>query len=159
MAVLGPFYGHRFFPPEWMLVLGSLTMMGGFLLFSFNGADTPYWVITFPTCLLEAIGISIIFINYLNIVFASAPPEDQGVISGTIQTVAQIAGALAFAIGAAFVGGSGVTILVPQYHHSCYVGIVFCSMGALTAFGFIKSAPRVVPEYDDVERLVGMRRQ
>jgi hypothetical protein len=158
MAVLGPFYNHRFFPPEWMLVFGSLTMMSEFLLFSFNEQHTSYWKITFPTCLLEALGISVIFINYLNIAFASAPSEDQSVISGTIQTVAQISGALAFAIGAAFVSGSSVETLVPQYRHSCYVGVAFCGMGVLTAFNFVKSAPKVVPEFDDVERLVGMAR-
>lgn len=86
LVALGPFYNHRFFPPKWMLVLGSTATCAGLIVFASTELHSSYWHYPLTGCILIAFGIAIFFINYLNVLYASTPLEDQGLISGIVQT-------------------------------------------------------------------------
>ncbi|KAH8586129.1 major facilitator superfamily domain-containing protein, partial [Bisporella sp. PMI_857] len=100
--LMGPFYNHRFMPPKWFLVIGPIILTSGVVLFSRNDTDTGYWQYTFSGSIVMSLGTAIFFIHYLNVAYAATPPEDQGLVSGIIQTSAQVATALGLAIGSSF---------------------------------------------------------
>jgi hypothetical protein len=123
LFILGPLYNHRFLPPRWVLVVGELLVLAGEMMFSQNDPDTSYWQLSFPGFILIALGIACYFINFLNIVFSSAPPDEQGLISGLIQTVAQISTAMTFAVGSSLVSSTKPAALLLDYRNSFY----FCA--------------------------------
>jgi hypothetical protein len=137
LFILGPLYNHRLLPPKWVLVVGELFVLAGEVLISQNDADTAYWWLSFPGFILVAIGIACYFINFLNIVFSSAPPEEQGVISGILQTTAQVSTAIAFAVGSSLVSSTEPAALLIDYRNSFYFCIGCSGLGALVAIFFL----------------------
>lgn len=123
LLFLGPLYNHSFLPPRWVLVVGELLVLAGQIIFSQNDPDTSYWRLSFPGFILIALGSTFYFINFLNIIFTSAPPDEQGLISGLIQTVAQISIAITFAIGSSIVSSTQPAALLLDYRNSFY----FCA--------------------------------
>jgi len=123
LFILGPLYNHRLLPPKWVLVVGELLVLAGEAMFSQNDSDTSYWELSFPGFILIALGSTCYFVNFLNIVFSSAPPDEQGLISGLIQTVAQISIAIAFAVGSSLVSSTNPAALLLDYRNSFY----FCA--------------------------------
>jgi hypothetical protein len=123
LFILGPLYNHRFLPPKWVLVVGEVLVLAGEIMFSQNDSDTSYWQLSFPGFILIALGSTSYFINFLNIVFSSAPPEEQGLISGLIQTIAQISTAMTFAVGSSLVSGTKPAAILLDYRNSFY----FCA--------------------------------
>lgn len=123
LLFLGPLYNHRFLPPRWVLVVGELLVLAGQVMFSQNNPDTNYWHLSFPGFILIALGSTFYFINFLNIVFSSAPPDEHGLISGLIQTVAQISIAVTFAVGSSLVSSTQPAALLLDYRNSFY----FCA--------------------------------
>lgn len=140
---MGPFYNHRFMPPKWFLVIGPIILASGVVLFSRNDTDTGYWQYTFSGAIVMSLGTAIFFIHYLNVAYAATPPKDQGLVSGIIQTSAQVATALGLAIGSSFLSSDTPKDLLPEYRRSFWVAIAFGGAGALVALIFIKSvAPK-----------------
>jgi len=123
LFILSTLYNHRFLPPRWVLVVGELLVFAGEVVFSQNDPDTSYWQLSFPGFILIALGSTCYFINFLNIVFTSAPPDEQGLISGLLQTVAQISTAMTFAIGNSVVSSTKPAALLLGYRNSFY----FCA--------------------------------
>lgn len=90
-----------------------------------------------------SLGTAIFFVHYLNVAYAATPPEDQGLVSGIIQTSAQVATALGLAIGSSFLSSETPKGLLPEYRNSFYVAIAFGCAGAIVALVWIKPiAPR-----------------
>jgi Major Facilitator Superfamily len=137
MGILGPYYNHRFLPPKYVLIAGEVIAAAGVVLYSRNEINTSYWRFSFPGLILLSIGLSGFFINYLNIAFASAPPEDQGLISGILQTVAQLATALAFAIASSLISAKTPEGLLPQYRNSFYISIACAGLAAIVSVIFL----------------------
>ncbi len=123
LFIFGPLYNHRFLQPRWVLVVGELLVLAGEIMFSQNSPDTSYWQLSFPGFILIALGITFYFINFLNMVFSSAPLDEQGLISGLIQTIAQISTAMTFAVGSSLVTSTKPAALLLDYRNSLY----FCS--------------------------------
>jgi hypothetical protein len=154
ILIFGPLYNHRFLSPKWVLVFSSLMLLTGTILFSRNGIHEFYWRYSFSGTVIISLGVATFFINYLNIVFASAPPKDQGLISGIIQTVAQVCTGISFAIGSSFISSADPKILLGEYKKSFYVAMAFAGAGAVVAVVFVKpQAKKEVKAVSDVESM------
>lgn len=77
----------------------------------------------------------------MNVVYAATPPEDQGLVSGIIQTSAQVATALGLAIGSSFLSSDNPKDLLPEYRHSFYVAVTFGIAGGIVALIWINPIP------------------
>ncbi|KAG4432240.1 hypothetical protein IFR05_012273 [Cadophora sp. M221] len=139
--LMGPFYNHRYIPPKWFLVMGPLILATGVTLFSRNDLETGYWRYTFSGSIVMSLGTAIFFIHYLNVAYAATPPEDQGLVSGIIQTSAQVATALGLAIGSSFLSSETPKDLLSEYRNSFYVAVAFGCAGAIVALVWIKPIP------------------
>lgn len=142
-------------PPKWFLVIGPVILAVGVVLFSRNDTETGYWKYTFSGSVVMSLGTAIYFIHYLNVAYAATPPKDQGLVSGIIQTSAQIATALGLAIGSSFLSSETPKDLLPEYRNSFWVAVAFGGAGALVALIWIKPvAPRPSnSKKEDVEML------
>lgn len=128
-------------------------LLTGTLIFSRNGVHEFYWRYSFSGTIIIALGVCNFFINYLNIVYASAPPEDQGLISGIVQTVAQVSTGVAFAIGSSFISSNEPEALLREYRKSFYVSMAFAGVGGLVALVFVKPLVKVGKGGSDAESL------
>jgi MFS family permease len=155
LFILGPLYNHRWLPPKWVLVVGELLVLAGQVLFSQNDAETVYWRLSFPGFILIAMGIACYFINFLNIVFASSPAEEQGLVSGILQTVAQVSTAIAFAIGSSLVNNTEQTALLADYRKSFYMCIACSLSAALVAVIFLSPVDTKLEVKDDMDEEIG----
>lgn len=151
---MAPFYNHRFMPPKWMLVIAPIILAMGVVLISRNDVHTGYWQYTFSGSVVMSLGTAIFFIHYLNVAYAATPSEDQGLVSGIVQTSAQVATALGLAIGSSFLSANTPEALVPEYRNSFWVAVAFGGAGSLTALIFIKPIPpkAAVSKLKDVEK-------
>ncbi|PVH83946.1 MFS general substrate transporter [Cadophora sp. DSE1049] len=140
-VLMGPFYNHRYLPPKWLLVIGPLILAAGVTLISRNDTETGYWQYTFSGAVVMSLGTAIFFIHYLNVAYAATPPEDQGLVSGIIQTSAQVATALGLAIGSSFLSSESPEGLLPEYRNSFYVAIAFGGVGAIVGLIWLKPIP------------------
>lgn len=83
--------------------------------------------------------------------YASAPPEDQGLISGIVQTVAQVSTGVTFAIGSSFITSSDPEVLLGEYRKSFYVAMAFAGAAAIIAVLFVKPIAKSEKAASDVE--------
>lgn len=150
LFILGPLYNTRLLPPKWVLVVGELLVLSGEVLFSQNNADTVYWRLSFPGFILVAIGISCYFINFLNIVFSSAPLEEQGLISGILQTVAQVSTAIAMAVGSSLIKDKESRALLLDYRNSFYFCISCSGLATWVAVIFLSPVDKKASIIHDV---------
>lgn len=88
------------------------------------------------------LGTVIFFINFLNIAFASSPLDDQGLISGIVQTVAQVSTGISFAIGSSFIEAAEPEALLEQYRKSFYVSMALAGLAFITSLVFLKNVPK-----------------
>ncbi|KAG4411699.1 hypothetical protein IFR04_015174 [Cadophora malorum] len=137
--LMGPFYNHRYMPAKWLLVIGPIITAAGVALFSRNDAETGYWQYTFSGAVVMSLGTAIFFIHYLNVAYAATSSEDQGLVSGIIQTSAQVSTALDLAIGSSFLSSETPKGLLPEYRNSFYVAIAFGCAGAIVGLIWLKS--------------------
>ncbi|TFK54877.1 MFS general substrate transporter [Heliocybe sulcata] len=138
MPVAAHFYNHRFMPPKWVLAFGQCLCVASVALFSANEVDSSYWHWSFPSLVVYSFGSGLFFVNFLNVVYASARLEDQGLISGVIQTVAQVSNATAIGIASSFVKGGTKEQLLEQYKRSFYLAIAFAGLAVLIAVLFVR---------------------
>lgn len=87
----------------------------------------------------------LLFINSLNIVFSGSSPEEQGLVSGILQTVAQVLIAIAFAMGSSSVSSTDPAGLLVDYRNSFYFRIACTGVVALVALLFLKPADKGAP--------------
>jgi hypothetical protein len=153
--LMAPFYNHKFMPPKWLLVAAPIILATGVVLISRNDIHTGYWQYTFSGSVVMSLGTAIFFINYLNVAYAATPSEDQGLVSGIIQTSAQIATALGLAIGSSFLSADTPEGLLSQYRNSYWVAVAFGGAGALVALVFIKPIQsKLAPkDSEDIEKI------
>jgi hypothetical protein len=155
LFIFGPMYNHKFLPPKWVVTLSGPVLLVSVLLYSRNEIHSKYWHWTFPATIIMALGTVTFFINFLNIAFASAPLEDQGLISGIVQTVAQVSTGVSFAIGSSFIESANPEVLLGQYRKSFYVSMAFAGMAGLVSLVFLKNVPkREEVAKEDVESTV-----
>ncbi|KZT26432.1 MFS general substrate transporter [Neolentinus lepideus HHB14362 ss-1] len=152
MPIAGNFYNHRFMPPKWVIALGQGLCVASVALFSQNQVDSSYWHWSFPSLVLYPIGSCFFFVNFLNIVYASAPQEEQGLISGIVQMAGQISTALAFGIGSSFVTGGTREQLLEQYRRSFYLAVALAGLAVVTAVVFVRSIPPKPKKNEDEEK-------
>jgi predicted MFS family arabinose efflux permease len=157
LLFLGPLYNHRFLPPRWVLVVGELLVLAGEIMFSQNDPDTSYWRLSFPGFILIALGSSCYFVNFLNIIFSSAPPDEQGLISGLIQTVAQISIAMTFAVGSSLVRSTQPAALLSDYRNSFYFCAGCTGLAALVSALFLRPVDMKAEASCDKDEKIGQR--
>jgi hypothetical protein len=157
LFILGPLYNHRFLPPRWVLVVGELLILAGEIMFSQNDPDTSYWQLSFPGLILIALGTACYFINFLNIVFSSAPPDEQGLISGLIQTVAQISTAMTFAVGSSLVSSTKPAALLLGYRNSFYFCAGCTGLAVLVSALFLRPVDMKAELSYDKDKRIGQR--
>lgn len=142
LFIFGPLYNHKFLPPKWVVTVSGPLLLVAVLLYSRNEVHSAYWHWTFPATIIMALGTVIFFINFLNIAFASSPIEDQGLISGIVQTVAQVSTGVSFAIGSSFIENAEPDVLLGQYRKSFYVSMALAGMAGLISLIFLKNVPQ-----------------
>jgi hypothetical protein len=72
------------------------------MIYSYGGQGYDYWRYVFPAFVLGSAGAMITYFGSAISVLVYAPPEMSGVISAWTQVVAQVGGAVALAVQAAF---------------------------------------------------------
>ena len=155
--ILGPLYNHRFLPPRWVLVVGELLVLAGEIMFSQNDPGTSYWLLSFPAFILISLGSTCYFINFLNIVFSNAPPDEQGLISGLIQTVAQISTAMTFAVGSSLVSSTKPAALLLDYRNSFYFCAGCTGLAVLVSVLFLRPVDMKVEVSCEKGERIGQR--
>lgn len=151
--ILGAFYNHRFLPPKWVLFAAGIILVIGEVIFSLNDIHTNYWQFSFPAYILMGLGVACFFINFLNIVYEGTPADEQGLVAGIIQTIAQVSTAVAFGIGSSMVSGHTPEDLLTQYRHSFYFSIACAGGVAVIAAFWVKSIPPKGAEKKEVADL------
>ncbi|TFK54595.1 MFS general substrate transporter [Heliocybe sulcata] len=153
MPIVGHFYNHRFMPPKWVIAFGQCLCLAGVALFSQNQVDSSYWHWGFAGLVLFPFGACTFFVNFLNIAYASAPPEEQGLISGIVQMAAQVATALASGIASSFISGGTREQLLEQYRRSFYLAVALAGLAVVIAAVFIRPIPPKPKKSTDEERV------
>jgi EmrB/QacA subfamily drug resistance transporter len=89
------------FGPKLPLVAGLLVSAGGLAIFAVAPLNAPYLSVIFPGMILVGVGLGVAFPCILEFAMSSATPSDSGLISGLINTTAEVGGALGLAVVAA----------------------------------------------------------
>ncbi len=99
MGLLGPVVGRLYdrIGPRWLMVPGSLFVLGSFGLFAQVSTTTPWWELLVAHMLLS-LGLACLFTPLFTISLGSLPPHLYGHGSATVGTVQQVAGAAGTAL-------------------------------------------------------------
>jgi DHA2 family lincomycin resistance protein-like MFS transporter len=99
MGVLGPVVGRLYdrVGPRWLLVPGSLAVLGSFGLFTQVSPSMPWWELLAAHMLLS-LGLAFLFTPLFTIALGSLPPHLYGHGSAVVGTVQQVAGAAGTAL-------------------------------------------------------------
>ena len=88
------------------LVVSSLAVAGGFLLFALPGAEpAPYWTAFFPAMVVQGFGMALVITPLTAVALGSVEGEHSGVASGVNNAAARVAGLLAVAVLGMFAYG------------------------------------------------------
>jgi EmrB/QacA subfamily drug resistance transporter len=90
------------FGPKLPLVAGLVVSAAGLAIFALAPLDAPYRSVIFPGMMLMGVGLGVAFPCIMEFAMSSATPSDSGVISGLVNTTAEVGGALGLAVVAAF---------------------------------------------------------
>jgi MFS family permease len=94
------------------LIVASLAVAAGLLLFALPGADHgSYWTSFFPAMVVQGFGMALAITPMTTVALGSVEGEHSGMASGVNNAVARVAGLLAVAILGAFIYGSFSTSL------------------------------------------------
>jgi MFS family permease len=88
------------------LVVSSLAVAGGFLLFALPGAEpASYWTAFFPAMVVQGFGMALVITPLTALALGSVEGEHSGVASGVNNAAARVAGLLAVAVLGMFAYG------------------------------------------------------
>src|ERR671919_1792275 len=94
------------------LIVASLALAAGLLLFALPGADHgSYWISFFPAMVVQGFGMALAITPMTTVALGSVEGEHSGMASGVNNAVARVAGLLAVAVLGAFIYGSFSTSL------------------------------------------------
>jgi len=89
------------------LVVASLAIAVGFLLFALPGVEPgSYWISFFPAMVVQGFGMALHITPLTTVTLGSLEPEHSGLASGVNNAVARVAGLLAVAVLGVFVYGA-----------------------------------------------------
>jgi MFS family permease len=89
------------------LVVSSLAVAAGFLLFALPGAEQgSYWTSFFPAMVVQGFGMSLVITPLTTVALSSVEGEHSGMASGVNNAAARVAGLLAVAVLSVFVHGA-----------------------------------------------------
>jgi EmrB/QacA subfamily drug resistance transporter len=89
------------FGPKVPLVAGLMISAGGLAIFALAPLEAPYASVIFPGMVLVGAGLGAAFPCIMDFAMSSATPSDSGLISGLVNTTAEVGGALGLAVVAA----------------------------------------------------------
>jgi EmrB/QacA subfamily drug resistance transporter len=87
--------------PRLPLVAGLLVSGAGLAIFALASLQAPYGSVIFPGMVLVGVGLGIAFPCVMDFAMSSATATDSGLISGLVNTTAEVGGALGLAVVAA----------------------------------------------------------
>ncbi len=89
------------------LIVASLAVAAGLLLFALPGADHgSYWISFFPAMVVQGFGMALAITPMTTVALGSVEDEHSGMASGVNNAVARVAGLLAVAVLGAFIYGA-----------------------------------------------------
>jgi EmrB/QacA subfamily drug resistance transporter len=89
------------------LVVASLAVAAGLLLFALPGADHgSYWISFFPAMVIQGFGMALAITPMTTVALGSVEGEHSGMASGVNNAVARVAGLLAVAVLGGFIYGA-----------------------------------------------------
>jgi EmrB/QacA subfamily drug resistance transporter len=107
--VIGRFSGRisARFGAKLPLIVASLAVAAGLLLFALPGADHgSYWISFFPAMVVQGFGMALAITPMTTVALGSVEDEHSGMASGVNNAVARVAGLLAVAVLGAFIYGA-----------------------------------------------------
>ncbi|MBC5816050.1 MAG: DHA2 family efflux MFS transporter permease subunit [Candidatus Eremiobacteraeota bacterium] len=126
-----------------VVVTGCALAAAGLLIFAITPLDAAYVTRLMPPMLLMGIGMGVSFPPLMMFGMSDATPQNSGLISGVIQTSAQVGGAFGLAIlatsaaarthGALAAGAKTVAALSAGYHFAFWVAAAFMILATIVA--------------------------
>jgi EmrB/QacA subfamily drug resistance transporter len=138
------------FGPRAVVIGGVAMSAAGLAVFAFAPLDAPYVTTIFPAMLLIGVGMGVAFPSMMMFAMSGATSRDAGLISGLVNTTAQVGGAFGLAVLATIsasrtrdvlaAGAGNATALAAGYH----LAFGICA-GCLVAAGIIAATVLETP--------------
>jgi EmrB/QacA subfamily drug resistance transporter len=138
------------FGPKLPLVAGLTVSASGLAIFALAPLAAGYLSVIFPAMMLVGVGLGVAFPCLMDFAMSSATPSDSGVISGLVNTTAEVGGALGLAVVAAvaasrtnrvFATGSSMAAALLSGYRLAFVICTIClACGAVIAMAALHSA-------------------
>lgn len=117
-----------------LLVVASLAVAAGLLLFALPGADHgSYWLSFFPAMVVQGFGMALAITPMTTVALGSVEGEHSGMASGVNNAVARVAGLLAVAVLGGFIYGAFSSSLDTRMEDMDMTGEVRIAMEAAKA--------------------------
>jgi EmrB/QacA subfamily drug resistance transporter len=101
MGLISVKYSEKFitrFGAQRCVVVGLAIVATGLIIFTTSPTDGQYFLHIFPVMVCLGVGAGVSFPALFGVAMSDATPEDAGIMSGLINTAAQIGGALGLAV-------------------------------------------------------------
>jgi EmrB/QacA subfamily drug resistance transporter len=144
----------RRFGSKLPLVAGIFISAGGLAIFALAPLRAPYVTVIFPGMILVGVGLGVAFPCIMDFAMSAATPADSGLISGLVNTTAEVGGALGLAFIAAIAASrtdsvlatahSTETALVAGYHLAFAICTICLIVGAGIATFALQSVQATV---------------
>jgi EmrB/QacA subfamily drug resistance transporter len=129
------------------LVVASLAVAAGLLLFALPGAERgSYWISFFPAMVIQGFGMALAITPMTTVALGSVEGEHSGMASGVNNAVARVAGLLAVAVLGGFIYGAFSSSLDTRMEDMDMPGEVRIAMEAAKADLGAAEAPASVNE-------------
>jgi EmrB/QacA subfamily drug resistance transporter len=133
-----------------VVVAGMALAALGLTIFTFAPLEGPYLTTVLPAMLLLGVGMGVTFPSLMMFAMSSATPSDSGLISGLVNTTAQVGGAFGLAVLATLAasrthdllaaGAVNAVALAGGYHLAFGIGAV-CLLAAVVIAGTVLQLP------------------
>ncbi len=142
--------------PRVPLVSGLVVSAAGLAIFAIASPDAPYATVIFPGMSLMGIGMGVAFPCIMELAMSMATPADSGLISGIVNTSAEVGGALGLAVLAAVAA-------ISSYHIAFCICTVCLIVGAAIPLFALKTRPATLTMGQHVDdggkHVVGVRQR
>jgi EmrB/QacA subfamily drug resistance transporter len=142
--------------PRAVLLAGLTLMMAGLALFARAPVDARYLVDVLPPMALLGIGGGLSFPAVMTLGMSGATPSDSGLLSGLVNTTAQVGGSLGLAVLASLAtsrtdhlladGQNAASALTGGYHLAFGIGAALVGAAVLVAATVLRSETAAEPE-------------